>query len=178
VARGPVPPGELHSIALQAASALSAAHEAGFVHRDLKPANLRLTPEGRLKVLDFGLARRIRVGEADSTMRVGAVAEMAGTIAYMSPEALSGRPADTLSDLWALGVVLYELATGRRPFEGDDLRLLIHAILRGTTTRPREVHAAVAPDMEVAILRLLERDAARRYPSARALIDDLRGLSL
>jgi eukaryotic-like serine/threonine-protein kinase len=173
VRRGVVDEAELVDIARQIADALIAAHDAGVIHRDLKPANLRRTPEGRIKVLDFGLARRAKLDDHEPTLGMSDTIEMAGTCAYMPPETLRGTTADGRGDLYAVGVVLYELATGRPPFVGESLPQLIHAILQEPLVPPRTRNPAISPALQTIILRLLQRDPERRYPSARAFREDL-----
>ena len=170
VSHGPFDEREVIDLAAQIAEALTAAHEAGVVHRDLKPGNLRVTPSGRLKVLDFGIAQRITPG--DETMTVTDVESTAGTLAYMAPELLAGG-GDARADLYSLGVVLYELSTGSRPFAAPTASQLMHAILAQTVVAPRVLNPAISSDLQAIILRLLERDPARRYPSARALREAL-----
>jgi serine/threonine-protein kinase len=173
VRRGSVDENELIEIARQVADALIAAHEAGVIHRDLKPANLGRTPEGRVKVLDFGLARRAKLDEHEPTLSLTETIEMAGTCAYMAPETLRGSATDARGDLYAVGVVLYELATGRAPFAGDSLPQLIQAVLHEPLAAPRTLNPAISPQIQTVILRLLQRDPERRYPSARAFREDL-----
>src|SRR5262252_651292 len=117
---GPLAIPEVIILAAQVADGLAAAHKRGIIHRDLKPGNIRLTPEGRIKVLDFGLARRApRASDSGATITVSQVNETSGTIPYMSPEQLRGQVADERSDVWGVGMVLYELCAGKRPFRGS-----------------------------------------------------------
>ena len=154
---------------LQLADALAHAHERGVVHRDLKSANVIITPEGRAKVLDFGLAKRLsgeQVAEAttqtmDSLTGPGAVV---GTLAYMAPEQLRGQPADARSDVWALGVVLYEMAAGQRPFQGQTGFELISAILSQAPPPLRPGPGGALPaELRAVIERCLEKDPGERY---------------
>src|SRR6266516_3585342 len=132
IARGPIPVDETLVIAKQIAEALEAAHEKGIVHRDLKPANIALTGDGKVKVLDFGLAKALgpAAGSADSvdsptlTFAATQAGIILGTAAYMSPEQVRGRAVDKRADIWAFGAVLYEMLTGRRAFQGDEISTL------------------------------------------------------
>ncbi|HEX6053368.1 MAG TPA: protein kinase [Gemmatimonadaceae bacterium] len=166
-ARGPLAVGEALDIASQIARGLVCAHGAGIVHRDLKPANVMLTADGTVKILDFGLAKT----RDQSMTTAGAVM---GTIAYMAPEQLVGDPVDARSDLWSLGVVLFEMLTGRHPSRTDDAT--------GTLTRHVAAHHAPAVRLEssAALARLLERllrkDPAERYQRADEVLTDLTAL--
>ena len=154
----------------QVADALAHAHERGVLHRDLKTSNIMITPAGRAKVLDFGLAKRVVAGADVPTVTTHAVTitgTHAGTPAYMSPEQLRGVQADARSDVWALGVVLYELAAGARPFAGHTLYELSSAIL-GELPRPLPPH--VTPSLRAIIDRCLLKDPAERFQKA----DDVR----
>src|SRR5258706_10259847 len=140
IARGAIPLDETLPIARQIADALEAAHEQGIIHRDLKPANIKLRPDGTAKVLDFGLAKAMDpVGSAPNMAQSPTITTPAmtqagmilGTAAYMSPEQAKGRAADKRSDIWAFGCVLYEMLTGKRAFEGDDVSDTLAAVLRG-----------------------------------------------
>ena len=138
----PIPLDEALPIAKQIAEALEAAHEQGIIHRDLKPANIKITPDGMVKVLDFGLAKLAHPEAAASHADVTAsptitspavmtgVGVLLGTAAYMSPEQAKGREADKRSDVWAFGCVLYEMLTGRRAFDGDDMTEVLGAVVR------------------------------------------------
>jgi serine/threonine protein kinase len=142
IARGPLPVDEAFAIARQIAEALEAAHEQGIIHRDLKPANIKVNPDGRVKVLDFGLAKLSESPAAASnpsslsmspTITTPAMTQMGmilGTAAYMSPEQAKGRPADKRSDVWAFGCVLYEMLTGKRAFEADDVSETLASVLK------------------------------------------------
>src|SRR5262245_53084121 len=133
IARGPIPLDEALPIAKQIAEALEAAHDQGIIHRDLKPANIKLRPDGTIKVLDFGLAKALSNDSAvpsalltnsptiTSPATMTGVGVLLGTAAYMAPEQARGRPLDKRADIWAFGVVLYEMLTGRRLFEGDSV---------------------------------------------------------
>src|SRR5712691_9791328 len=129
IAQGPIPIDEVLPIARQLAEALEYAHESGVIHRDLKPANIKLTPEGRVKVLDFGLAKALSDDTRSTTMSNSPTLSLAatqagiilGTAAYMSPEQAKGKTADRRADIWAFGVVVYEMLTGRMLFSGETL---------------------------------------------------------
>jgi serine/threonine protein kinase/TolB-like protein/Flp pilus assembly protein TadD len=152
-------------IAHQIAEGLNAAHTAGIVHRDLKPGNIMLLPDGGVRILDFGLAKAI-----DQTL--SATGARLGTIAYMSPEQIRGGQVDVRSDLWALGVVLYEMLSGRKPFSGDDIGMA-HAILGDTPSSLSTQGHGIPIAVEDVVERLLEKDPRRRYQSATQLLEDL-----
>src|SRR5262249_20179497 len=136
--RGPLPVDEALDVARQIADGLEAAHDAGIVHRDLKPANVKITPHGRVKVLDFGLAKAIAGDpsspDATQSPTITAAATQAGvvigTAAYMSPEQARGKAVDKRSDIWAFGAVVYELLSGRKAFEGETISDTLAAVLR------------------------------------------------
>ena len=160
IARGPIPWREAEPIAKQIAEALETAHEQGIVHRDLKPANIKITPDGVVKVLDFGLAKAVdatrETSPASATITSPAALTQAGfilgTAAYMSPEQAKGRPADKRSDVWAFGCVLYEMVTGKRAFPGDDVVEALAAVVRAEPDL-----AAVPADVPQAIRTLIAR---------------------
>ena len=168
VARGPIPIDEALPIARQIAEALEAAHEAGIIHRDLKPANIKVRADGTVKVLDFGLAKALESADAMRANGDGKANELTdhhdasddatglilGTAAYMSPEQAKGRPADKRADIWAFGVVLFEMLTGRALFAGESTMDVLGAVLRqpmdlaalpGTTPADRATSAASLP---------------------------------
>ncbi len=153
----------------QTASALSAAHESNIIHRDIKPENIMLRPDGFVKVLDFGLASMVPRQTPSKTDLLTQPGQLAGTMSYVSPEQLMGKPADPRSDLWGLGVVAYELATGTRPFQGETDAAVISSILNAVPPAPREVCHSVSSDCEGIILRLLEKDPKLRFQTAADL---------
>jgi tetratricopeptide (TPR) repeat protein len=168
IARGPVGVDEALRLTAQAASGLAAAHGRGIVHRDIKPANLMVTEDGTVKILDFGLAKTAEAGLTESGMRLG-------TPAYMSPEQTRGEEIDGRSDLWSVGVVLYELLTGKRPFRGERNSTIIHAIRHDEPEPPRELREDLPAEVEGLVLRLIAKDPDDRYESARELADTLSG---
>ncbi len=163
------------------AEALAAAHEKNIVHRDLKPANVMVTHDGRVKVLDFGLAKDVRPENSrDATMTSAGVTQagmVMGTPAYMSPEQISGRALDHRTDIFSLGVVLYEMATGKQPFHGQSSAELISAILRDTVPLVTEVRADLPADLARIIRRCLEKDPRHRMQTARDIANEFRDLA-
>ena len=169
--RGPLPIDDALDYARQIARALEAAHARGIVHRDIKPSNVLVTDEGVVKLLDFGLAK---VGDATLT----AAGARMGTVAYMSPEQTRGADVDARTDLWSLGVVLYEMLTGERPFGGDSDRLVVHAIRHDAPRSPSEVRDTVSGELDTLVLRLLSREPERREPARDWLLDHRLDLAL
>jgi serine/threonine protein kinase len=168
--RGPIPVPEAIAVARQIAEGVEAAHEKGIVHRDLKPANVKLTPDGKVKVLDFGLAKAWEgqgtaspdLSQSPTLAHTGTAAGLIlGTAAYMSPEQARGRPADKRADVWAFGVVLFEMLTGRRLFDGET----VSDVLAGVLTREPDWQALPADTpgrVRVALRRCLQKDARQR----------------
>lgn len=177
IGRGPLTEKEVASLGEQIAEALAEAHEHGIIHRDLKPQNVVLTPKGRAKVLDFGLAKLLGRGDdADATASMTQTRSVAGTLPYMAPEQLRGEAMDARSDIFSLGAVLYEMATGRRPFPEEQTPRLIEAILHQEPVAPRAVNSRISPELERIILKCIEKDAEHRYHSAKEIAVDLRRL--
>jgi serine/threonine protein kinase/Tfp pilus assembly protein PilF len=169
-----LPEKEVVQLGIQLAQGLAAAHQHGIVHRDLKPGNLRITPDGRLKILDFGLAQFApQISELAQTLTLTNSTELTGTLPYMAPEQLKGEPADARTDLWAAGAVLYEMTIGKRPFPQTNPALLINSILNDQPALPSAVVSGVSANLETVILKALEKDPARRYQSAVEMSVDL-----
>src|SRR5271157_2616418 len=174
LAAGSLPEKEIIRLGVQLAEGLSAAHEHGVVHRDLKPSNLRLTDDGRLKILDFGLAKlRQPVSECVTTESLSETHAMAGTLPYMAPEQLLGVDIDARTDIHAAGSVLYEMATGQRPFAEVPSGHLIGAILRSPPAEPRLLNPKISRELERIIGKCLEKDPESRYQSTKELAVDL-----
>jgi TolB-like protein/Tfp pilus assembly protein PilF/predicted Ser/Thr protein kinase len=171
IGRGPIPVEETLRLALQAAEGLKEAHAKGILHRDIKSANIMVTGKGQAKIMDFGLAR-VR-GSAVLT-REGATL---GTVAYMSPEQARGRETDERTDIWSFGVVLYEMLSGRLPFQGDNDQAVIHSILKESPPPLSGVRPAVPESLQQVIGRALEKETDERYGSVDELIDDLRAVA-
>ena len=172
--QGPLSVPEIVRLGGQMADGLSAAHLQGIVHRDLKPGNLRLTVDGRLKILDFGLAQLMPApSEMEQTVTMTQSQDVTGTIPYMAPEQLSGRMPDARSDLWSAGVVLYEMATGKRPFHQPTPALVMSAILNHQPESPSRMNGAIPPAVEQIILKALAKDVVQRYQTAGELSSDL-----
>jgi serine/threonine-protein kinase len=168
--QGALPLRQAVELGLDVLAALTAAHGRGVVHRDLKPENIRVTPTGRAKVLDFGIAKRL---DAPSTA-LTAEGAVVGTPHYMSPEQVSGLVIDGRTDLYALGVILFECVTGQRPFEADQLVQLLHRQLTVAPVPPSSLRGDLPGSLERVILRALEKSAALRFVDAKEMAQALR----
>jgi beta-lactam-binding protein with PASTA domain/predicted Ser/Thr protein kinase len=164
--RGPAPPEAAVDIVLQILRAARYAHQRGIVHRDIKPHNVLIDEDGRVKVTDFGIAR---AGASDMT-ETGSVM---GTAQYLSPEQAQGRPVDARSDLYSIGIVLYELLTGRVPFDADSPVTVALKQVSEAPVPPSELNPAIPPALESVVLRAMEKDPARRFANADEFIDAL-----
>ncbi|MEO5989563.1 MAG: protein kinase [Candidatus Eisenbacteria bacterium] len=184
VAPGGLPLARLLVLGIALSDALTAAHEKGVVHRDLKPANVMLTHDGRVKVLDFGLAKLTAVGsDLDATQAATLAAPLSsaglvvGTVPYMAPEQIRGEAVDARSDLFALGIILYELAAGLRPFGGATLADVSSAILRDTPEPLATVRPDLPVDLERIVSRCLEKSPRERFQTALDVCNELRRVS-
>jgi len=181
IPQGGLPFEQIVEIASALGDALAAAHDKGIVHRDLKPANVMVSNEGRVKVLDFGLAKDVGASDpADATLtsdhRTQAGMVM-GTPAYMSPEQTSGRPLDHRTDIFSLGVLLHEMATGRRPFDGSSSAELVSAILRDNPPPVTDARPDLPSDLARIVRRCLEKDPRHRLQTARDVSNEFRDLA-
>ena len=170
---------EVVALGTQLAEGLSAAHEHGVIHRDLKPGNLRMTSDGRLKILDFGLAKRLcgQAAESTVTQSLSETRTMAGTLPYMAPEQLLGREIDARTDIHAAGSVMYEMATGQRPFAEANGPELIAAILGKPLVAPKSLNSKLSSELGRIIEKCLEKESENRYQSAKERAVDLRRFS-
>jgi predicted Ser/Thr protein kinase len=177
---GPLAEREIVRLGMQLAEGLAAAHDQRIIHRDLKPGNLFVTPDGRLKILDFGLARLIHPEMANDVTRSITVESgtISGTVPYMPPEQLRGEPTDARSDIYSAGAVVYEMAVGQRPFPQTQGPQLMGAILHKAAPAPSASGAQISPALESVILKSLEKEASQRYQTARELRVAFEGISL
>ena len=180
IKEGPLPVREVADVGLQVADALEEAHSRGIIHRDIKSANLIRSERGLVKVLDFGLAKFLAAKDRDDVLtrqQMTMAGTVVGTISYMAPEQALGRPIDHRADLFSLGVVLYELATGRTPFVGASMTEIIDKILHETPPPPSALNAAVPKALDTIAMRALEKSPTFRYQSAHDMRQDLRALA-
>ncbi len=178
IARGPLPAGEVVAIGAQIGEALARAHAAGILHRDLKPENVMVTGDGRVKLLDFGLAKFLasRADPAAATLsRETAAGRMLGTAGYMAPEQALGKELDARADLFALGVLLYEMATGKNPFRGETLAAFVESLLHEVPASPRAANPGLPASLVRVIDRALQKTPEHRHASARDLVAELKG---
>ena len=174
LASGPLPGDEVLKLGEQLVEGLVSAHAQGIIHRDLKPGNLILAKAGRLKILDFGLAKLFQPSsEFATTESLSETHTAAGTLPYMSPEQLRGQSVDPRSDLFSFGAVLYEMATGKRAFSGNTPAMLCDAILNKIPTAPTRLNPGVPIELERIITKALEKDPRNRYQSAKEIRAEL-----
>ncbi len=180
LARGRFSPRKAIDTATQIAHGLAAAHEKGIVHRDLKPENLFVTREGRVKILDFGLAKLVQVEGSESDSSLPTATEpgvVMGTLGYISPEQIKAEPADSRGDIFALGVILYEMLSGQRPFRGASAAETMAAILKEDPPDLSVTNQNINPALERIVRHCLEKNPERRFQSAHDLAFDLEALS-
>jgi len=174
ITSGTINSDDIIRVGTEVADALTVAHTRGIIHRDIKPANIILVdkPGGKFgtKVLDFGLAK-VEMGDGEARFDLTSIGSTVGTVSYMSPEQARGEPLDARSDLFSLGVVLYEMATGNVPFRGATSALVFVQLLSAAPEPVRDINGAIPKDLEKAILKLLEKDRTLRYQSAQELVD-------
>src|SRR5690242_12026389 len=166
LARGPLSLGEVLDIGVQVAEGIAAAHAKGIVHRDIKPSNVMVNQRRQVKVMDFGLARL-----ADATVTL--TGHVAGTPAYMSPEQVQGETADERSDIWALGVTLYEMITGKLPFRGERMEAVLHGIQSAEPQPLTASRADLPPELDWIVGKFLAKNPAERYQNVDELLNDL-----
>jgi tetratricopeptide (TPR) repeat protein/predicted Ser/Thr protein kinase len=174
---GPLDADETIRVTLQLVDALAAAHQRGIVHRDLKPANIAMTPDGNVKVLDFGVARTMPSGADDAGAAQTTMAWFVGTVGYASPEQCLGQSVDVRADIFSLGVLMFEMLTCRRPFKGTDASVVLRSMLNDAPPRIGTLAAGVPDELEELIVRMLSPEPARRPQTVGEVRDVLRGLT-
>jgi len=165
--RWPLPLEQVFHVVEQICAALDHAHERGIVHRDIKPANIMVTPNGQVKVMDFGVAKIKSAG-------ITSVGEVLGTPSYMSPEAVKGKGVDGRSDIFSLGAVLYELLTGAKPFTGENVTTVIYKIIGEQPEPPAAVNPALHPGLNHVVMKALAKEREERYQTCAELVSDLK----
>lgn len=163
--KGSIPFSKACAWAAEVASALGVAHRKGVIHGDVKPANILITDNGRVKLMDFGMARLASLDSKDTSLR--------GTPAYWCPEQIVGKPQDARSDLFSLGIVLYEMVTGKRPFDAESLQGICSRVLSSTPLPASHANTSVPAAFDEVIARCLAKDPAGRYATADALAEEL-----
>ena len=169
--RGKIPIAQAVDYMKQALAALSYAHAQGVVHRDIKPANMMLTPAGKIKLMDFGIAKMA------TDQKLTKTGLMVGSVYYMSPEQIEGKELDGRSDLYSLGITLYEMATGKRPFDGDSEYQIMAAHLKENPPPPRELDPSLPPDLNDIVMLAMAKDPAQRFQTADAFQNALSAIS-
>jgi serine/threonine protein kinase len=162
---------EVLLLGIQVAETLDYAHQKGIVHRDVKPSNIIVQPSGQIKITDFGIAH---IEDSTASLQTQA-GEILGTPAYMSPEQVLSEPVDGRSDLFSLGIILYELSTGKRPFEGETLTAILHAITQANPPEPLKANPEIPQGLSRTILRCLRKTPAKRFENGKVLAETLRG---
>lgn len=172
IARGPVSIADVIATALEVGQGLAAAHAQGIVHRDIKPGNVMLTSDGRAKVLDFGLAL------APERTRLTMEGRTTGTVSYMSPEQSRGEAVDHRTDIWSLGVILYEMLTGQRPFAGEHERAVIRSIVNDEPDPPTGLRTGIPLELERVVRKSMAKSPEERYQHFETNSDQFRGMLL
>jgi len=170
IKRGPMKQREVIDIALQVAQGISAAHKKGIIHRDVKPTNIMITKEGAAKILDFGIAKLS--GQDGLTRPLSTV----GTVSYMSPDQARGETVDVRSDIWSLGIVMYEMITGRLPFKGDNTQAILYNVMNEEPRSVKDLRSEIPPELEHIIQKALAKDPKKRFSSGRELAAELEDL--